>query len=618
MVKVNLKITISVQGPVLTQSSTPGDYGIDAPAARTADGTPYLPGTLVLGRLRQSLEELSEASSENFINKAEIEEWFGKSSDSKTISTTEIINTVAPFRKKLQATDFVAITDNSKDTLYRIRMDKKRGTVETGAYLVIDSPFAPGSTVLFEGVISHFTDNESHDLGKIEKGLRWITSFGAERTIGFGQLLKVDVKPEVEVQTPSINYYPLGAYYKLRIHPRGPFCLARRQVDKNLFESEEIIPGNVIKGGLATTWGMLAPGKGPNDQITAYFDESRQELAKSFDKIRFTHAFPLRKDSQKRPVVAPLSLIKYTMTDTKNMDCEHVLLEDMAHHEKPRLFGQPQAAPTFSIDWKESGDVKQRFGWPDLQRELRVRTAMDRKSRRSKDQQLFAYEMIVPDDHEWEAMIDLSRITEDRDKVLLQLIDLLSYGMNGWGKTKAFATTFIAGQYNAIAPGPSRGMYVITLQTPALLCDPHQLNEASGHKQLYAAYSELWKELSGGSLELVRFFASQSLTGGFYLHQRFQPDKDYHPWLLTDAGSVFVLKQSDCPKGAAAQPIVKNWLWHGLPLPDWANIRYGKNGAGNGNDWQNCPYIPQNGFGEIAVNIDLNEFPESKKEGCDE
>jgi hypothetical protein len=44
----------------------------------------------------------------------------------------------------------------------------------------------------------------------------------------------------------------------------------------------------------------------------------------------------------------------------------------------------------FAIDWKNGGSVQAEFGWAELQRELRVRTAIDRERRRAKDDQLFA------------------------------------------------------------------------------------------------------------------------------------------------------------------------------------------------------------------------------------
>ena len=64
---------------------------------------------------------------------------------------------------------------------------------------------------------------------------------------------------------------------------------------------------------------------------------------------------------------------------------------------------------------------------------------------------------------------------------------------------------------------------------------------------------------------LVRFFARQRLAGG-YLVLRHQPGKPYNPFLVTEAGSVFVLRPRP-GKGDDANKRLDDWLEHGLPLP---------------------------------------------------
>jgi hypothetical protein len=223
--------------------------------------------------------------------------------------------------------------------------------------------------------------------------------------------------------------------------------------------------------------------------------------------------------------------------------------------------------------------------------------------------------MIVPDGHEWEGLVDLSRVdASKREKVLSQLIDLLGYGMNAWGKTKTSAETWITGAARMDgAPSIDGNHYVVTLQTPAILCDPDDLNEASGKQELSDSYEKVWAELSGGTVKLVRYFAQQTLAGGYYLHERFQSKKAYYPWLLTDAGSVFVLEAIN---GGAGQ-MIDDWVKHGLKLPKWAVERYGSDSL-PGDHWKCCPYIPENGYGEIAVNIQLKNFPEVDEEGNNE
>jgi hypothetical protein len=51
--------------------------------------------------------------------------------------------------------------------------------------------------------------------------------------------------------------------------------------------------------------------------------------------------------------------------------------------------------------------------------------------------------------------------------------------------------------------------------------------------------------------------------------------------------------------------LIKKWATMGLPLPKWAVEKYQRDGK-KGDHWSNCPYIPQNGYGEIAVNLSIH------------
>ena len=209
--------------------------------------------------------------------------------------------------------------------------------------------------------------------------------------------------------------------------------------------------------------------------------------------------------------------------------------------------GNPPSAPSFFKDWKSRNDVDAHFGWYRPERELRVRTAIDRRRRKAKEEQLFAYEMVNPKGFIWHANVDLHGVPADQQQAVeTQLLEILSLGLQGVGKTKSSAEMDVRpqGSIKPLHTGqvlPREGLWIITLQTPALICDPARLDESSGHRELHQAYASAWTELSGSSIILVRFFAEQSLAGGYYLHQRFQSGKPYNPYVLTEPGSVFVL-----------------------------------------------------------------------------
>lgn len=596
MLEVNLTVELKLIGPILTQSTAIGAPGIDAPVARTADKVCYIPGSLIRGKLRQSWIELNDLSRHKFF--PDIKDWLGDESG-KDGSVSEF----KPKRTRLSFTDFLHIGDNQtrQDLRYRIHIDSSRGSVEKGALMVIESPFAPGGKYTFKGTISYIArdKNQAEKIKtNIEKGLCWITSLGAERTVGFGRLNDVEIKYDEKTINPNIPDGAEGHLSGIRLEIQQPFCVAKRRKIDNLFESEYILSGSVLRGAIATTLSDLA-GLTPGQEISEEtLPEQWNLLGRHFNKIAYSHAFPVKREIEKRPVVPPQSLVKVSKDLPPYYD-----IYDIALCNGPVLIGNPPLSPAFAIDWKESADVFKEFGWDEPERELRVRTKINNDKRRAEEGQLFAYEMVLPEKHHWLARINLSRIPEfDRRPVEVQLRTLFAYGIHSLGKTKAKASVKID---NSFAPyfvsdaNPVAYQWVITLQTPTLLCDPASLNEISGKEELFQVYNKVWREISAGTLTLLpnRYFARQSLSGR-YLIQRFQSNKPYNPFLLTDAGSVFVLEATG--EIGSARSNIERWLQRGLDLPGWAKERYG-------DDWRTNPYLPEDGFGEIAVNLPCHQ-----------
>lgn len=584
MLDVFLPIKLTIKAPLITQSSSIGAYGLDTVMARTADDRYCYPRTLIKGRLRQSWRELHEADS-SF--DPPVDDLLGRPSANSSVE---------PERGHLRFDDFVHAETERDKSLYRIRMDEKRGAADEGAYQEIEAPFDCGDRAEFTGSIRYAarTPEEAKQIRRmIHLGLRWITQLGAERSVGFGLLLNVEIG---KARMKSLFLDPArvatsGAeFFDLIINPDAPFCLARRRVTKNIFESERIISGGALKGSLATIW-LEALGK--TGDIEDDTDPARRELCRNFAKLRFTHAFPAHAEQRTRPVQPPLSLVK----------CPTPTLYDVALHGKPGLISSTKA-PIFSIDWKSDEDVQKRFGWADPPRKLVVRTRIE--DNRAKEDNLFAYEMVIPDNYDWYARIDLHAVNaSERMAVEAQLRSLLAHGLHGFSKTKATARVRI--DEGAIDPhmksqlAPIDDQWIVTLQTPALLCNPQGLNETSDSENLKQAYAETWDQISNGALELSHYFAAQSLVGGKYLYERFQPGKPYNPFLLTNAGSVFVLKA----KTDAAADCIDEWFKYGLPLPAWAGVLYARTGD-DGSHWSNCPFLPENGYGEIAVNLPVH------------
>lgn len=603
MIRADLTLCLEIEGPLLTRSTAPGEFGVDAVVARDHEGVPYIAGSHLAGKIRQALEEMADldGKSPGSLNTGIMDQITGKPADN-----------FQPRPKAVFISDMLLQNCGQHGRARsRIQVDRQRGSVKRGALLVMEAPFASGQSLYFIGVISifaaserEFADYEQH----IETALKWTTQVGGYRTIGFGRLREATLKRKKISTYDTQSAWPgPGRAVDLLIHPDHPFCMAEKQVDKNLFESKDCIPGGAMAGSIVTTWRYLAGDKGTG-ALADIRDPDRRELKGAFDQLSISHAFPSGRNLS-RPVVPPLSLVK--------VDAEGCLpYYDVALCEKPCLIhGQ---VPAFAPDWKDRSGVLTDFGWPALQRDMRVRTAIDPEHLRSREAQLFAYETVVPGDHLW-----LASLTIPQGHVAgigSQLAGLLEHGITGLGKTKTTASVRMMPRGTIRPTQPSHtgmrdGLWVITLQTPALLADPEEIRGRRGRQFLRRACQQTWSQISGNSLCLVRFFARQRLAGGTWLYSRFQQGTDtegrhkpYYPWLLTTEGSVFVLKPVDGQEKTAAECIA-DWFENGLPLPDWARKRYQVTRAGQrvaGDHWSACPYIRRNGYGEIAVNLDVH------------
>jgi hypothetical protein len=306
--------------------------------------------------------------------------------------------------------------------------------------------------------------------------------------------------------------------------------------------------------------------------------------------------------SKEKPVVPPLSVV---------MDDSEKNYMDVALKGEADLFNNK--SPKFSPDWKNTSKIRKLFGWDEddgTKKEIRIRTAIDKGARRADESKLFSYEMVIPCDHVWMAKISLDEVPIGAlAKVRAQLKGLLTEGFHDIGKTSARGDAVVS----PISPATRESVnwredeiVIITLQTPAILIDPldKSINgvNVDGAAALLKAYQSIWSEISENSLTLVRIFARQGMYGGYYLHKRFGGVEPYYPYLLTEPGSVFVFYIKD---KATVENKIPSWMKRGLPLPNWAIARYKMESQ---HDWTRCPYVRQNGYGEIMVNHECHDW----------
>jgi len=593
--KTILHISLTLRGPLLTQSSSPGQLGLDVVVARNHNNQAYIPGTLVSGKIRQALEELQDAIKDETRPEwfaPELKNWLGQASENDVAKT-----------KRLFFSDFVLNgADPSALTRYRIKIDGERGSVDKHQLVMIESPFVSGELYTFAGQVHFFSSPKTAENinQHLKAAIKWFSHLGALRAIGFGQVEKTDItridKFPIPTMQPIVS--PIPERIGLCIQPSYPFCLAGKPSINNLFESEGIIPGAAIKGCIATTWNHLLDKQdgGINTDET-----DRMALRQNFSKLRISHAFPSH-TANKRPAVAPLSLVK----TSKESD-----YFDVSRLNGPCLING--LTPDFAVDWKDTEETLKDYPWPyirfkswgwdNLESELRIRTAIDRENLRSAENELFAYEQIIPDNKRWYSELNLSQIDQQsRSEVLEQLKTLCGQGLIGLGKTKSplqihFTDPIEPAVTNDLNP-IDNNLWLITLQTDTLLGSPETLDEASGVEELHAMYEQAWHEISAGKLRLLRYFARQRLSGGKHRQKIMQNSSNsYRPWLLTEAGSVFVLQGKE-----DIADMIKLWLSQGLPIADSA-IQWYRLGDVPAQYWQYTPFVPENGYGEIAVNL---------------
>lgn len=618
MKSVTLAISLTLKGPLLSQSSSPGELGLDSVVARHKDNTPYLPGTLIIGNLRQSLEELTSIDTDF---NPPLQDWLGEAS----------LNSV-PKSKRLFFSDFrLDRADRNKlqesHIRDRITVDPETGAVKAQHILMMENPFVTGEQYIFTGNLHFFAADHqvAEILDKVKTGFNWFTQLGSMKSIGFGLVEDVSFSEESIKVIPPLDdsSADVPETIGLVIKPRYPLCMSSdARKSTNLFESNAIISGGAIIGSIATSWHQLMGETG--NEVTESLDPERNALCKHFSRLQISHAFASPLSQGKRPLVAPLSLCQVgddanTFYDVANVSSPCLI---KVSNKQDQLTAEP---PAFALDWKQVNAPQQCYPWPYLRfsdwgwasvdTDLRVRTQIDPVSKRSSEGELFAYELILPNEQgddafAWYAEINLSRIPiEDRAAVYHQLKSLLSAGIIGLSKTNTPADIeFVENLNSVFANGPNHteSQWAITLQTDTLLGSTEALGVEAQQADLEAMYKSVWEDLSDGKLTLTRYFARQKFSGSEYRKNVFQKTEKYRPWLLTEAGSVFILEAKDESAKQDALDMLKKWQQQGLPLAK-STLEYYQINEDQSQQWRDCPYVPQNGYGEIAVDIAMPE-----------
>lgn len=592
MINKDYALHLNIAGPLLSAGVGAMRFGVDAAMARyphSPEGLPVLNGSLVRGNLlaacRQFMPYLPAAEQSTL--EQYLLRWFGSEGDDLLAVYRSQID--FDFFWTLSASDWEKLKDHAPKQRTRIAMDKELDKIKQGALQVAEDVFESGSVVTFSGkMFARFEDDVERKAFEhwMQKALQFIPAVGSFKGVGYGRLLPTSSFKVATGLTNLTGVSSRGRPLKLakgvtrfgiRLFFDRPFCIGKlRTPQDNRLVSEQTIPGTVLKGVIARQFDL---------QGTALSEFLQQQFC--FDDLVVSHAVAAESPAAyQRAAQLPFSAAR--VDDA---------VYDLALCASAEAL-QFSTAPSFQIDMKpaELAAAKKAFAIPDLHvpRHLMVRTRIDDKGV-SAQSALFSMECIAPENLSWYAEIDLVNIAEqERQKVFKNITALFKDSLRGVGKTKARVQASIF-----LLPKPKKktlittleGYWVIELVTACSLL-PRGLTGHVDAKHLHDLYATYWHDVSHGTLSLSHFYARQSRVGGAFYHKHFQAGDAYEPEWLSDAGSVFVLKAND---DAKARQLIEGWFATGLPHVLNSEVA-------NTVGWQDTPYLPEHGYGEIQLN----------------
>ncbi|MCP4164946.1 MAG: hypothetical protein GY759_03510 [Chloroflexi bacterium] len=599
------KLILTILGPFLTAATATESYGVDKSFHRNYKGELTIPASHVKGKLRMAFMELEPYFGEN--SGPDLVHWFGKPSEE---------NQYTPELGMLRFSDLICESKPSHppanpSTRTRVTINRESQTAAEHLLREVEDHFTSGSKTEFMGKISFFAESEAEarELVKVlAVGLRWLPNLGAEKGVGFGRLSTVSIAEPLPERRGAASAVDGGEGLHLRISPNEPILVGGiKKRRTNFVSSRRLLSGGLLKGALATalneSYGVRPPSN-PIEAASAVDFEGYETLVKHFSKIRVTHAFPTY-TGDPRPLRIPISTVE--VGDE---------LRDSALSDDVYPLSDSGDAPAYFIDWKKGRDF---FGGASPQTSFVTRSAIEETSRRTLSGQLFTYAFLHPHDDqgraiEWVCDVDFSAIEDSEARVkareeFAKAMQLLHLRL---GKLDRSAQVEVRNGF-AQPLEPSLGLVkdglaIITLQTDAIMLDPAAVSQLAPAGDLHDLYAAFWHvlsgaEVSGACFELIDFYAHQGFEGGYLYHrylgsvERKTRPQNYRPYYVTRAGSVFKLKVVD---EKAARKCLSSWLAHGIPLPSWADQVYNQYGT---DLWQTCPFVPENGYGEITVNL---------------
>lgn len=622
-----LKVELTVRAPFISGGGGDAARSLNKLFVRRSDGWIAINGSHIKGKLREALNDLRKALKElsnqlGIPDEVKIIDLFGPDESTDRAEERKHPQATLDYRMKgqLHFSDFIVTSPSiqadcsaNQKRLTKVRIDSSTGTSKEQALQIVENLFDSGTPVTLLGTISFFSETgEAASTAEIlSVGLKWITALGGSKGSGFGRLERVGTTLRSSV--PVFPQILSGHHQEFSIHFEFLDDLLIGGIKKATYfvESENVIPGGAIKGSLARFLNRLCgtiPDWTAIDKQNGAVSAQFPLLAEHFFQIRCSHAFPVEFDRTQRPLAIPFSAV--TVKGDKD-------IYDVALLDQESFIRQP-GHPSFQINWKSFEKAHRLFGWTLPEIINKTRTAIHEESKRAQDEKLFTFQYLTPfqprktgratcrEKIKWIADIRLPDCEPEMQRKLAEeFFNAIQQGWQYLGKRDARFNFSIHEpeprafneHFEEFSPETCDGQAIVVLQTDALMFDGKTLAENATHfPDLHAVYKQFWDEVTDGSCEMIRFFARQKFAGGYQAKNSFQLHKHYYPFVLTEAGSVFVLEIKNPDK---ADNILKQLRQSGLPLPSDIKKLIPKGTE----HWQQCPFVPENGYGEIAINM---------------
>jgi hypothetical protein len=593
-----LDVTVALRSPFLFQGLDVAAGGVDASALRDENDTAIIPGDHLRGHLRHAFMAMIRKSP-GAVPDALLRALFGTGSADAGRDPDGDEGAYTPDgRSALTVSDLVAtgaeidgatvaVPGRGAALYTRVAIDETCGAADDGSLQTVELVAGLDAVVTFTGTIdiAPHPAVPNNVAALIQTALRLVPAMGAIKSAGFGEIVHEQCKV-ARGTLPAAVVLPQADRLDLTVAFDRPIMVDAVRSAANSFASATIVPGGAIKGALAEVLKHAHPG----------IAREGDPFGAAFAAVRIGHAFPVAGTTLADRAV-PNCLVSVPVAPKTN---EVVDLLDAARAEG--VIARATGTPAFPPDWKDEifAAVRKGLGRPQSRFDPQPRgRVMINTDGVAEEGALFVTAPVGTQGRRWRFTIDRN----DADPVAYAaVLAQLGAGLGGIGRTGAVMTVATAAAAALSHPTPSsyagRPAFVLLLETPAVLTDPDDGASPA------AQYQATFRALSGiDDLALLAHFARRKLAGG-YAALRFRAfgktpagRPRYQPFELTEPGAVFVLAADAAGQVRAfADRIART----GLP----AIRRTG--GATTPLDWRTCPFVPENGYGEVTVSPDLS------------